>query len=116
MLLLRREGEAPTISRAVADIVSGVDTARTRSVAINDVVLVTQRPGSITWRSHSSFWNASDFGSRVLIVDDDVNLLRLLRTILRTAGFEVLTADSAATALSVTASDNVDCIVLDLRM
>jgi DNA-binding response OmpR family regulator len=53
---------------------------------------------------------------RVLIIDDDINLTRLLRTILRTAGFEVLTADSAANALSITETDSVDVIVLDLRM
>jgi len=77
---------------------------------------ILQRP--MWWRSGiSSRWcSAETWGSRVLIVDDDVNLMRLLRTILRTAGFEVLTADQGIAALDLLAVESVDLIILDLRM
>jgi DNA-binding response OmpR family regulator len=52
----------------------------------------------------------------VLIVDDDVNLSRLLRTILRSSGYRVLTASSGEDALALLAEEPVDLVVLDLRM
>jgi len=55
-------------------------------------------------------------GNSVLIVDDDVNLARLLRTILRTAGYQVLTASDGEEALRMLDDASVDVIVLDLRM
>jgi len=55
-------------------------------------------------------------GRSVLVVDDDVNLTRLLRTILRSAGFEVLTAEDGFAALEVTKERAPDLIILDLRM
>jgi DNA-binding response OmpR family regulator len=52
----------------------------------------------------------------VLVVDDDPNLMRLMATILRTSGMEVLTATDGHAALEVAMSHDVDAIVLDLRM
>ena len=42
---------------------------------------------------------------RVLVVDDDAVILRIARDILTDEGFEVLVADSGATALAVLRSD-----------
>ena len=53
---------------------------------------------------------------RVLVVDDDANLSRLVKTILRTADFDVLTAFDGLDALNVVAAERLDAIVLDLRM
>jgi DNA-binding response OmpR family regulator len=55
-------------------------------------------------------------GRSVLVVDDDVNLTRLLRMILRSAGFEVLTAEDGFAGLEVTKERTPDLIILDLRM
>ena len=52
----------------------------------------------------------------ILVVDDDPNLMRLMATILRTSGMEVLTATDGYAALDVAMSKDVDAIVLDLRM
>jgi len=52
----------------------------------------------------------------VLVVDDDPNLMRLMGTILRTSGMEVLTASDGYAALEVAMRNDVDAIVLDLRM
>ena len=53
---------------------------------------------------------------RVLIVDDDRNLTRLLSTVLQIAGLRVVTAPDGQAALEVLKSDSVDLIILDLLM
>jgi DNA-binding response OmpR family regulator len=52
----------------------------------------------------------------VLVVDDDPNLTRLLRTILRSAGFDVLTAEDGLAGLEVVKERSPDIIILDLKM
>ena len=55
-------------------------------------------------------------GSRILVVDDDVNLTRLLRAILRTSGFDVVTCGDSTEGLNVAESSEFNLIILDLRM
>ncbi len=55
-------------------------------------------------------------GSRILVVDDDVNLTRLLRAILRTSGFEVVTCGDSTEGLTIAESQDFNLIILDLRM
>lgn len=54
--------------------------------------------------------------SRVLIVDDDPQLLRALRITLRAAGHEVVTAPDGRTALHEAAAAHPDVVVLDLGL
>ncbi len=54
--------------------------------------------------------------SRVLVVDDERAILTLLRDFLETEGFDVLTAQDAASALAVLAREPMDCVVLDVMM
>lgn len=72
--------------------------------------LVWQSTGSFLWRSESPRQY------RVLIVDDDANLTRLLRAILQTGGFAVVTASDGEVALGLVEQENPDVIILDLRM
>ena len=51
---------------------------------------------------------------RVLVVDDERQILRALRIILRDAGFEVATADTAQEALDALAVRPPDAAILDL--
>jgi two-component system KDP operon response regulator KdpE len=51
---------------------------------------------------------------RVLVVDDEPQILRALRTSLRGAGYEVETAETAAQALALLAASAPDAVVLDL--
>jgi two-component system KDP operon response regulator KdpE len=53
-------------------------------------------------------------GARVLVVDDEQQILRALRTGLRGAGYEVDTADTAEGALSAAALRPPDAVILDL--
>jgi two-component system KDP operon response regulator KdpE len=53
-------------------------------------------------------------GQRVLVVDDEPQILRALQTSLRAAGYDVETVESAAAALSAAAIHPPDAIVLDL--
>jgi len=52
--------------------------------------------------------------TRVLVVDDEPQILRALRTSLRGAGYDVETAESAEAALTALAASPPDAVVLDL--
>jgi len=54
--------------------------------------------------------------SRVLVVDDDRQLLRALRITLTARGYEVVVAGDAATAITVAARTPPDVVVLDLGL
>jgi two-component system KDP operon response regulator KdpE len=56
----------------------------------------------------------STTGPRVLVVDDEQQILRALRTSLRGAGYEVDTADTAEGALAAAAMRPPDAFILDL--
>ena len=53
-------------------------------------------------------------GQRVLVVDDEPQILRALSTTLRGAGYEVATAASAEAALAAAAVHPPDAVILDL--
>jgi len=53
---------------------------------------------------------------RVLIVDDDAALLRLIRLTLMSEGFEVVVAEDGIRGLDEVNGDPVDLVVLDLQM
>jgi two-component system, OmpR family, KDP operon response regulator KdpE len=52
----------------------------------------------------------------VLVVDDDAQILRALRTGLRSHGYEVQTAPNGETALEVLARERLDVVILDLGL
>jgi two-component system response regulator GlrR len=58
----------------------------------------------------------ADFAPTVLIVDDDPDLLKLLAIRLAAANYQVLTADSAETALNQLAMARPSAVITDLRM
>ena len=53
-------------------------------------------------------------GARILVVDDEPQILRALRTSLRAAGYEVETAETAEAALAQAAMRPPDAVILDL--
>jgi two-component system KDP operon response regulator KdpE len=53
-------------------------------------------------------------GKRVLVCDDELQILRGLRIVLREAGFEVVTASSVAEAVDAAALRTPDAAILDL--
>jgi two-component system, OmpR family, KDP operon response regulator KdpE len=53
-------------------------------------------------------------GQRILVVDDEPQILRALQTSLRAAGYEVETASNAASALAAAGSHPPDAVILDL--
>ena len=53
---------------------------------------------------------------RILVVDDDPGLNRLVRAILRSAGFDVTTAADGRQALAIALAQHFDAVVLDLLM
>jgi len=55
-------------------------------------------------------------GARILVVDDDPLLVRLVRTHLEKAGYKVFTAPDGDEALEVAASELPDLVVLDLML
>jgi len=55
-------------------------------------------------------------GARILVVDDDPLLVRLVRTHLEKAGYKVFTAPDGEEALEVAATELPDLVVLDLML
>ena len=55
-------------------------------------------------------------GQRVLVVDDDKEIVRIVRAYLEKAGYNVLTAYEGETALHIIRSDRPDLVVLDLML
>ena len=53
---------------------------------------------------------------RILVVDDELQILRALRTNLRGAGYEVDTAETAEQALAAAAMRPPDAVILDLML
>jgi len=53
---------------------------------------------------------------KILIVDDEPNMLHMLSSILKQDGFEPQCADSAQQALELAESDRFDFILSDVRM
>jgi two-component system response regulator GlrR len=54
--------------------------------------------------------------AKVLVVDDDADLLRLVSIRLQSAGFDVVTADSGERALAILSASTPQVVVTDLRM
>jgi two-component system, OmpR family, KDP operon response regulator KdpE len=55
-------------------------------------------------------------GSRVLVVDDDPQILRAVRTSLQARGYEVATAANGETALGLISESAADIVLLDLGL
>jgi two-component system chemotaxis response regulator CheY len=55
-------------------------------------------------------------GPRVLVIDDDHALLRMVRLCMMSAGLTVTTADSGVTGLDSLENRDIEVIVLDLQM
>ena len=54
--------------------------------------------------------------SRIMLVDDDPDLLKLLSIRLKSGGFDIASANSGETALAAVAANRPDVVVTDLRM
>ena len=55
-------------------------------------------------------------GSKILVVDDDPNVLKLVQLYLERDGHEVLTASDGATGLELSREEQPSLIVLDLML
>ena len=52
----------------------------------------------------------------ILVVDDEMQIVRLLRGYLEQAGYRVLTAYNGVEALSIARQERPDLVVLDLQL
>ena len=55
-------------------------------------------------------------GSRALVVDDDPQILRAVRTNLTAHGYEVTTAPNGETAVDILSREAIDLVILDLSL
>ena len=55
-------------------------------------------------------------GEKILIVDDEEGMRRLLRRVLSREGFETSAAGSGAEALQMVGSDQFDLVITDVKM
>jgi DNA-binding response OmpR family regulator len=56
------------------------------------------------------------FLTRVLIIDDDINMTGVLEVVLRDAGYDVLSATSGIHGVELIKPDELDVVILDLIM
>ena len=57
-----------------------------------------------------------DINGNILVVDDEVDLLELIKDVLSKQGFHVYSAESAAKALEILKSEKIDLLVSDIIM
>ena len=69
-------------------------------------------PGRI--ESHHQSSSSGQCSGRLLLVDDEPQILRALRTSLHGAGYQVDTAETAEAALTALALNPPDAVILDL--
>ena len=55
-------------------------------------------------------------GRRVLLIDDDPNVLRLIAVLLERAGFQVTTANGGREGLALAQKSSFDAVVVDYEM
>ncbi len=55
-------------------------------------------------------------GATILVIDDEKNIRRTLRMVLEGEGFEVLATESAEEGLELVESEDVDLVILDIRL
>ncbi|MFA6012377.1 MAG: response regulator [Desulfobacteraceae bacterium] len=53
---------------------------------------------------------------KVLVVDDNINNLMLEKDLMEVAGFEVLVAENASNAISISRKEKPDIIIMDVRL
>jgi len=59
---------------------------------------------------------SSPTGGRILVVDDEPHIRRMLSSVLGSKGFEVLMASDGTQGLDELGGDTVDLVILDLMM
>src|SRR5438874_3309964 len=72
--------------------------------------------GGVVQSGGASLSGAAQAEARLLVVEDDPNILELLSASLRFAGFSVSTATNGARAVQVAREDRPDLIVLDVML
>lgn len=55
-------------------------------------------------------------GKRVLLVDDDIEIMESMRTVLESRGYEILVARDGNQGLVMAETENPDLVVLDMMM
>src|SRR5215831_14235216 len=54
--------------------------------------------------------------TRVLVVDDEIDTLNLLRTILEISGYQAVTTLNSVDAITLAEVEHPDCVLLDIMM
>ena len=79
--------------------------------------LLTQPIDSSHWDSNGILnMTATSKFNTILLVDDEPNVLKSLRRLIRTAKYNIILANSGKEALEVLAKENVDVVLSDQRM
>ncbi len=81
-----------------------------------DVARQTENRGTEVRKAGSRTAGGKVSGAHILLVDDDVSLLRLLGMRLESRGFQVTTAESGPEALRCLDAESPDLVLSDLRM
>ena len=75
---------------------------------------VVESSGGLQPRAASTATNAG--GKRVLLVDDDVEIVESMKTVLESKGYEILVARDGNQGIVLAEQENPDLVVLDMMM
>lgn len=128
--IMRRLHALPQLAGVPVVIMSGRDPARyrdealaagaaaylTKPVAVDELVAVLRKAMGEDKESEGGGLSGPCSGKRVLLVDDDEDLLVALAAPLRRKGFEVAVATDAVTAVATAVKERPDVVVMDLGL
>src|SRR5262249_40921221 len=67
--------------------------------------------------TNANYWKIGKFNMvRVLVVDDEIDTLNLLSTILEISGYQAFTTLNSVDAITLAEMEHPDCILLDIMM
>lgn len=74
-------------------------------------------PTTAVWQSRiSAVWSEAGGRPRILIIDDDIGLSRMVAILLRHQSFDVDVANNGDDGLALLGTQQYDAVVLDMRM
>ena len=76
----------------------------------------TQKRARKAVREKPSTAPAGESGKRILLVDDDVEIIESMKTVLESRGYEILVARDGNQGLALAGEEGPDLVVLDMMM
>jgi PAS domain S-box-containing protein len=111
---IRAEGPNQQTPVIVATIVAEKEVAN--GFSVQDFIVKPIEPGRLLGALKNLGVNADSAKKKILVVDDDLQTLKMAQAALRAGGYDVVCCDSAQSGLKAAAESKFGAVVLDLVM